>query len=60
MGGLCPKCGGELDIGYGLAGGGVGPYVYCSRDECDFFEKFEEVEDVDDPDYPPLKKKDDP
>ena len=26
---LCEKCGGELEMGYGLAGGGIGPYLYC-------------------------------
>ena len=25
----CPKCGGELEVGYGLAGGGMGSYQYC-------------------------------
>ena len=25
----CPKCGSETDIGFGLAGGGFGPYTYC-------------------------------
>lgn len=34
---------GWLQIGYGLAGGGVGPYYYC--DTCDFFSKM--VEEVD-------------
>lgn len=35
----CPKCGGELMWGYGLAGGGMGSYWYCMSDNCDFFEK---------------------
>jgi hypothetical protein len=38
--GLCPKCGGEADMGYGLAGGGIGSYTYCLR--CDYFQKFPE------------------
>jgi len=25
----CPHCGGELQTGFGLAGGGFGPYTYC-------------------------------
>jgi len=25
----CPKCGTELEMGYGLAGGGIGAYEYC-------------------------------
>jgi hypothetical protein len=37
---LCPKCGGsEIHHGYGLAGGGIGPYRTCLNDNCDFFEK---------------------
>lgn len=28
--GKCQYCGGETDMGYGLAGGGMGPYTYCS------------------------------
>lgn len=36
----CPKCGGPVVQGYGLAGGGIGPYRYCESDtDCDFFEK---------------------
>ncbi len=29
--GLCPECGGVLEDGFGLAGGGYGPYEYCSE-----------------------------
>jgi hypothetical protein len=29
--GKCQYCGGETEIGYGLAGGGIGPYTYCMR-----------------------------
>lgn len=25
----CPHCQGELEFGFGLAGGGMGPYQYC-------------------------------
>lgn len=35
----CPKCGACLIYGYGLMGGGVGPYVLCDGDACDYFEK---------------------
>ena len=42
--GLCPKCNSELEMGYGLAGGGIGPYVYCSNEQCDYFEKFQDHE----------------
>lgn len=37
----CPKCGGPVDEGYGLAGGGgLGSFRYCAADtDCDFFEK---------------------
>lgn len=40
---LCPKCGSRTIFGFGLAGGGVGPYVMCDgplgQGECDFFLK---------------------
>lgn len=29
----CPECGGRLEMGYGLAGGGFGAYEYCPRCE---------------------------
>lgn len=25
----CPRCGGTPVLGYGLAGGGIGPYLVC-------------------------------
>lgn len=25
----CPTCGAETETGFGLAGGGYGPYTYC-------------------------------
>lgn len=42
--GPCPKCGAELEMGYGLAGGGMGPYVFCSNEDCDYFVKFQDHE----------------
>jgi hypothetical protein len=44
----CPKCGRKtLYSGYGMAGGGLGSYVYCANDDCAFFEKTQDraVED---------------
>jgi len=35
----CPKCTTELEGGFGLAGGGYGPYLFCPADDCDFFRK---------------------
>jgi hypothetical protein len=36
----CPLCGNDtLDMGYGLAGGGIGVYFYCTTDGCDQFDK---------------------
>ena len=36
----CPKCGNEtLGFGYGLAGGGIGSYTYCTTESCDYFDK---------------------
>ena len=32
--GRCPTCGGELAAGFGLAGGGYGPYEYCPAESC--------------------------
>jgi hypothetical protein len=41
----CPKCGNEtLSFGYGLAGGGIGSYQYCSTDSCDYFDKTQDPE----------------
>lgn len=39
----CPQCGDEVAGGYGLAGGGMGPYVFCLNDDCDYFVKQEET-----------------
>lgn len=35
----CPQCGAELRHRYGLAGGGMGAYTYCTNDACDYFVK---------------------
>jgi hypothetical protein len=34
---VCPTCGSKLEHGFGLAGGGFGPYTWCG--DCDFFAK---------------------
>lgn len=37
--GLCPRCGAEVEGGYGFAfGGGCGSYTFCS-DWCGYIEK---------------------
>ncbi len=46
----CPKCQGPTDTGYGLMGGGVGPYVFCAGDEagddgCGWFYKEQDLDD---------------
>lgn len=41
----CPKCGGELIFGYGMAGGGCGSYELCERDDCDYFFKTQDTDD---------------
>ena len=38
----CPKCGSELEMGFGLAGSGYGPYEYCTNEKCDQFTKWQE------------------
>jgi len=44
----CSVCGVDLEMGYGLAGGGIGPYLYCP--EHGVLEKWDdpEMEDKDD------------
>jgi hypothetical protein len=32
-------------MGFGLAGGGYGPYAYCIADDCGYFEKWPEHDD---------------
>jgi hypothetical protein len=41
----CPKCGGDVQGGFGLAGGGYGPYWYCENDDCDYFDKIQSSDD---------------
>jgi hypothetical protein len=41
----CPKCGSELEMGFGLAGGGYGAYEYCTNEKCDQFTKWQEHDD---------------
>lgn len=38
----CPKCGSELEMGFGLAGGGFSPYEYCSNEKCNQFTKWQD------------------
>jgi transcription elongation factor Elf1 len=40
----CPTCGQETHVGFGLAGGGYGSYVYC--DDCGIISKTQETEAV--------------
>jgi hypothetical protein len=41
----CPKCHElSLQMGYGLTGGGIGPYQYCDNEKCDYFEKWQDAE----------------
>lgn len=41
---LCEKCGKEMQVGYGLAGGGIGPYFWCETEGCEAFVKFQDPE----------------
>ena len=43
----CPACGTETEVGYGLAGGGFGPYTYCAK--CETITSKSPDEDVDFP-----------
>jgi len=40
----CPKCGKRLEAGYGMAGGGIGPYFYCETEGCGTFIKSQDPE----------------
>lgn len=35
----CPRCGARAKVGYGLMGGGIGGYEFCSRETCPWFHK---------------------
>jgi hypothetical protein len=35
----CPRCGSWITPGFGLMGGGFGPYWFCNNDDCDWFRK---------------------
>lgn len=42
----CPHCGTELETGFGLAGGGYGPYTFCPSEDCrKYFDKVQERQD---------------
>ena len=41
----CPKCDGAVDYGYGLWGGGMGAYVFCTVGGCEFFLKQQDDEE---------------
>lgn len=41
----CPKCGSELEMGFGLAGGGYGAYEYYTNEKCNQFTKWQEHDD---------------
>lgn len=41
----CPKCHNEtIEHGYGLCGGGIGPYSYCTTEGCNYFNKVQDPE----------------
>jgi hypothetical protein len=42
----CPRCGAELLHMYGLAMGGIGGYVVCETDRCDFERAAPDAESV--------------
>jgi hypothetical protein len=57
--GKCPSCGTRLTIGYGMTGGGIGPYEVCMNRRCTnpYFMKhqdpeMEEEEDTPEPGHP--------
>jgi hypothetical protein len=41
---FCEKCGKEMQSGYGMAGGGIGPYFYCETEACNNFVKLQDPE----------------
>ncbi len=38
---ICPTCGTPTEDGFGLAGGGYGPYVFCPVEGCGYFAKMQ-------------------
>ena len=40
---ICPECGEATVMGFGLAGGGYGEYVFCG---CGFFSKVQDKGDA--------------
>ena len=38
----CPVCGEEIEEGYGLCGGGIGTYWFCSENMDHYFTKKED------------------
>jgi hypothetical protein len=43
----CPHCGTELEVGFGLAGGGYGAYTYCPSEQCGkYFDKTQEHDEA--------------
>jgi hypothetical protein len=46
----CPLCGSkELGTGYGLMGGGIGPYEFCLKESCEYFRKEQDRQDMAEP-----------
>ena len=41
---ICPLCGAKVMSGYGLMGGGIGPYEFCENEACDYFLKTQDSE----------------
>lgn len=50
----CPRCGTHVTHGYGLMGGGIGAYVFCCDDSCDYFVKTQDENRRATPSAPPL------
>lgn len=42
---VCPKCGTKTEGGYGLAYGGMGVYVFCPAEGCDYHAKQQEADE---------------
>lgn len=41
----CPDCGGWIEVGYGLMGGGMGMYKWCPEEKCRWMWKELETEE---------------